>query len=81
MSATVAARLSAPAGKYSEEDFLNQSATTGSQGSRKSDLATLGRFSERNFEIVAEVKKVAFEVRKSPAQVALAWSIVGFSRT
>src|SRR6202048_1828364 len=60
-------------GKYSREDFLNESASTGSQGSRKSDLATLGRFTERNFEIVAEVKQVASEVQKSPAQVALAW--------
>ena len=60
-------------GKYSREDFLNKSASTGSQGSRKSDLATLGRFTERNFEIVAEVKKVASEVQKSPAEVALAW--------
>jgi aryl-alcohol dehydrogenase-like predicted oxidoreductase len=60
-------------GKYSREDFLNKSASTGSQGSRKPDLATLGRFTERNLEIVAELKKVASEVQKSPAQVALAW--------
>jgi aryl-alcohol dehydrogenase-like predicted oxidoreductase len=60
-------------GKYSREDFLNRSAPTGSQSSRKSALETLGRFTERNFEIVAEVKKVAAEVQKSPAQVALAW--------
>jgi aryl-alcohol dehydrogenase-like predicted oxidoreductase len=60
-------------GKYSREDFLSESAPTDSHGSRKSDLATLGRFSERNFEIVAEVKKVASELQKSPAQVALAW--------
>jgi aryl-alcohol dehydrogenase-like predicted oxidoreductase len=60
-------------GKYSREDFLNESASTGSHASRKSDLATLDRFTERNFQIVAEVKKVASEVQKSPAQVALAW--------
>jgi aryl-alcohol dehydrogenase-like predicted oxidoreductase len=60
-------------GKYSREDFLNKSATTGSHGSRKADLATLGRFSERNLKTVAEVKKVASENQKSPAQVALAW--------
>jgi aryl-alcohol dehydrogenase-like predicted oxidoreductase len=60
-------------GKYSKEDFLNKSATSGSPGSRKSDLATLGRFSERNLEIVTEVKKVASEMHKSVAQVALAW--------
>jgi aryl-alcohol dehydrogenase-like predicted oxidoreductase len=60
-------------GKYSREDFLSKSASTDSRGSRKPDLATLGRFTERNLEIVAEVKKVASEVQKSPAQVALAW--------
>jgi aryl-alcohol dehydrogenase-like predicted oxidoreductase len=60
-------------GKYSREDFLKKSASTGSQGSRQSSLAELGRFTERNLEIVAEVKQVASEVEKTPAQVALAW--------
>jgi aryl-alcohol dehydrogenase-like predicted oxidoreductase len=60
-------------GKYTREDFLNKSPTISSQGSRKSDLATLGRFTERNFEIVVEVKRVASELQRSPAQVALAW--------
>jgi aryl-alcohol dehydrogenase-like predicted oxidoreductase len=60
-------------GKYSREDFLNKSASTGSEGSRQSGLAALGRFTERNLEIVAKVKQVASEVEKTPAQVALAW--------
>ena len=60
-------------GKYSIEDFRNKSGSTGFQGSRKTALETLGKFTERNMEIVDEVKKVASEVQKSPAQVALAW--------
>jgi aryl-alcohol dehydrogenase-like predicted oxidoreductase len=53
-------------GKYTEEDFLKESATTGSQGSRKPDLATLGRFSERNLQIVAEEKKWPLRFRSLP---------------
>jgi aryl-alcohol dehydrogenase-like predicted oxidoreductase len=60
-------------GKYSREDFLNKSASTGFQGSRKAGIETLGRFTERNMQIVDEVKNVASEVQKSPVQVALAW--------
>jgi aryl-alcohol dehydrogenase-like predicted oxidoreductase len=60
-------------GKYSREDFLEKSGSTGFQGSRKNALETLGKFTERNMRIVDEVKKVASEVQKSPAQVALAW--------
>ena len=60
-------------GKYSREDFLNKSASTGFQGSRKNALETLGKFTQRNMQIVDEVKKVASDVQKSPAQVALAW--------
>jgi aryl-alcohol dehydrogenase-like predicted oxidoreductase len=60
-------------GKYSGEDFLNKSGSTGFQGSRKNSLQTLGKFTERNLGIVAEVKKVASEVQQSAAQVALAW--------
>jgi aryl-alcohol dehydrogenase-like predicted oxidoreductase len=36
-------------------------------------MEILGRFTERNMQIVDEVKNVASEVQKSPAQVALAW--------
>ena len=60
-------------GKYSREDFLNKSGSTGFRGSRKSAIETLGKFTQRNMQIVDEVKKVASEVKKSPAQVALAW--------
>jgi aryl-alcohol dehydrogenase-like predicted oxidoreductase len=60
-------------GKYSREECLNESGSTGFQGSRKNGLETLGKFTERNMEIVDEVRKVASEVQKSPAQVALAW--------
>ncbi len=60
-------------GKYSREDFLNKSGSTGLRGSRKNALETLGKFTGRNMEIVDEVKKVASEAQRSPAQVALAW--------
>jgi aryl-alcohol dehydrogenase-like predicted oxidoreductase len=60
-------------GKYSAEDFLTKSGATGFQGSRKNALQTLGKFTERNRQIVDAVKQVAGEVQKSPAQVALAW--------
>jgi aryl-alcohol dehydrogenase-like predicted oxidoreductase len=61
-------------GKYSRDDFLNRSrSTTGFQGSRKNAIETLGKFTERNMQIVDEVKKVASEAQKSAAQVALAW--------
>jgi aryl-alcohol dehydrogenase-like predicted oxidoreductase len=61
-------------GKYSREDFLRKSGSTpGNSGTRKNTLEYLGKFTERNMNIVDEVKQVASEVQKSPAQVALAW--------
>jgi aryl-alcohol dehydrogenase-like predicted oxidoreductase len=60
-------------GKYSAQDFRNGPGKPGFQGSRKNALLTLGRFTERNRQIVDAVKQVADEVQKSPAQVALAW--------
>ncbi len=61
------------AGKYSREDFLNASASEGIDGTRKNIIVTQGKFSEGNMNIVDEVKKVASEIDKTPAQVALAW--------
>jgi aryl-alcohol dehydrogenase-like predicted oxidoreductase len=60
-------------GKYSRGDFRNESGSSGFQGSRKNGIESLGKFTERNMQIVDEVTKVASEIRKSPAQVALAW--------
>jgi aryl-alcohol dehydrogenase-like predicted oxidoreductase len=60
-------------GKYSREDFLNKSSSTGFQGSRKNAIESLGKFTQRNMEIVDELKEVASEVQRSPAQAALAW--------
>jgi aryl-alcohol dehydrogenase-like predicted oxidoreductase len=60
-------------GKYTKEDFLNKSGSNDVQGSRKNVVESQGRFTERNMEIVDEVKKIASEVQKTPAQVALAW--------
>src|ERR1700730_17606247 len=42
-------------GKYSREDFLNKSGSTGFQGSRKNAIETLGKFTQRNMQIVDEV--------------------------
>jgi aryl-alcohol dehydrogenase-like predicted oxidoreductase len=62
------------AGKYIKEDFLDESVSAGFRhGSRKTNIKSLGKFTERNMGIVDEVKKVASEVQESPAQVALAW--------
>jgi aryl-alcohol dehydrogenase-like predicted oxidoreductase len=61
-------------GKYSREAFLSESGSTpGNTGTRKDTLEYLGKFTERNMNIVDEVKKIASDVQKSPAQVALAW--------
>src|SRR5690349_11216277 len=61
-------------GKYSTEDFLSKSGPTpGNSGTRRDTLEYLGKFAERNMNIVDEVKKLASEVQKSPSQVALAW--------
>src|SRR5258708_19897956 len=38
-------------GRYPREDFLNKSASTGFQGSRKAAIETLVRFTERNLQI------------------------------
>lgn len=45
------------------------------QGSRKELLLAGGRLSERALAIAAVVKEVAVQVGKSPAQVALAWTL------
>jgi len=50
-------------GKYSREDYLNKSGSTGFQGSRKTALETLGKFTERNMEIVDEVKKLPLKFK------------------
>jgi aryl-alcohol dehydrogenase-like predicted oxidoreductase len=44
-------------GKYSKKDFLNKSGSTGFQGSRKNAIETLGKFTQRNMQIVDEVKE------------------------
>src|ERR1700704_2291810 len=61
-------------GKYSREDFLSKSGSTpGNSGTRKDTLEYLGKCTERNMNIVDEVKKLASEVQRSPSQVAFAW--------
>jgi aryl-alcohol dehydrogenase-like predicted oxidoreductase len=60
-------------GKYSRENIINMKGATGLHGSRKNVVESLGKATERNMKIVDEVKMVAAEIQKSPAQVALAW--------
>ncbi|GAA0303978.1 aldo/keto reductase [Sphingomonas oligophenolica] len=57
-------------GKYSEKDLAG--ACEGA-GSRKAINAASGRLSARNLAIAGQVKAVAEEIGRTPAQVALAW--------
>ncbi|MEI5102715.1 aldo/keto reductase [Streptomyces sp. PmtG] len=61
-------------GKYSREDLSG--AGSGSDGStRKSFNASLGWVTERTLAVADVVKEVATEVGRTPAQVALAWTL------
>jgi aryl-alcohol dehydrogenase-like predicted oxidoreductase len=62
-------------GKYSKAD-LATSAATGAVSTRKSVAASNGSLSPRSLEIAEVVKAVAAELGKSPAQVALAWTLL-----
>jgi aryl-alcohol dehydrogenase-like predicted oxidoreductase len=60
-------------GTYSEKDFKPSGAGSTLQGTRKDNIAKYTKPDERKMAIVEEVKKVAAEIDRSPAQVALAW--------
>jgi aryl-alcohol dehydrogenase-like predicted oxidoreductase len=64
-------------GKYGRNDLSapvrNEMAALDSR--KKINIAT-GRLSERNLDIAAAVKAVAEEMNKTPAQVALAWTLL-----
>jgi aryl-alcohol dehydrogenase-like predicted oxidoreductase len=59
-------------GKYSREDLGDKPATDSAR--RDINLAT-GRLTERSLAIAEVVNAVAVELRHSPAQVALAWTL------
>jgi aryl-alcohol dehydrogenase-like predicted oxidoreductase len=61
------------AGKYSEADLRTTRANESS--SRRELLMETHRLSERALEIADVVKNVAAEVGRSPAQIALAWTL------
>ncbi|WP_280441144.1 aldo/keto reductase [Nocardia brasiliensis] len=61
-------------GKYSRDD-LAHNAESSPEGSRKNVAAAQGSLTERTLDIADVVKDVAGELGRSPAQVALAWTL------
>jgi aryl-alcohol dehydrogenase-like predicted oxidoreductase len=61
-------------GKYSRADLTTTSADSG-ESNRKSFNAGLGMVTERTLAIADVVRDIAAEVRHTPAQVALAWTL------
>jgi aryl-alcohol dehydrogenase-like predicted oxidoreductase len=61
-------------GKYSRDDLTTTSANPG-ESNRKSFNAGLGMVTERTLTIADVVREVAAEVGRTPAQVALAWTL------
>lgn len=62
-------------GKYSQAD-LAATGMPGQLNSRKAINAATGRLSEHSLEIAALVGEIAREIGKTPAQVALAWTML-----
>jgi aryl-alcohol dehydrogenase-like predicted oxidoreductase len=64
-------------GKYDAQD-LNTAAVpaTPELRSRKNINVSTGRLNERNLQIAATVKAIAMEMNCTPAQVALAWTLL-----
>lgn len=61
-------------GKYSRDD-LTATNIASKDGTRKSVTIANGALTDRNFAIVDVVKEVATELGRTPAQVALAWTL------
>ncbi|WP_433662947.1 aldo/keto reductase [Nocardia sp. CA-128927] len=61
-------------GKYTRDD-LKLEAAGSPEGTRKNVVAGQGALTERSLDIADVVKEVAAEIGKSPAQVALAWTL------
>jgi aryl-alcohol dehydrogenase-like predicted oxidoreductase len=62
-------------GKYTEADLAVGGGSGGAVGTRKNIAAGNGALTKRGLEIAQVVKQVAAEVGKSPAQVAIAWTL------
>jgi aryl-alcohol dehydrogenase-like predicted oxidoreductase len=63
-------------GKYSRADLDIGSGVAGAAGTRKNVAAAQGGLNARGLDIADVVKSVAQEIGKSPAQVALAWTLL-----
>jgi aryl-alcohol dehydrogenase-like predicted oxidoreductase len=63
-------------GKYDSQDLEAAAASAAPQPhSRKNINLSTGRLNERNLRIAATVKAIAQEMSRTPAQVALAWTL------
>ncbi|WP_244598540.1 aldo/keto reductase [Rhizobium tubonense] len=63
-------------GKYSKADLDIGSGTAQTVGTRKNIAAGNGSLSERGLAIADVVKEIAAELGKTPAQVAIAWTLL-----
>lgn len=63
-------------GKYSSADLPGAGAPLGDRLSRKAINASSGRLTEQNLAIAQLVGEIAREIGKTPAQVALAWTLL-----
>jgi aryl-alcohol dehydrogenase-like predicted oxidoreductase len=68
-------------GKYSSRDLDHGADSAGVEGTRKSAGELNGSLSERSLAIAEVVKTVATELGRTPAQVALAWTLLNDSVT
>ena len=64
-------------GKYEQKDLVQPASAVGLKYDSRRDInVSSGRLSERNLAIAAVVKTVAQEMERTPAQVALAWTLL-----
>lgn len=63
-------------GKYSKADLDDKPAAFGADSTRKDINKMTGRLSERNLAIADEARAIAEEIGVTPAQVALAWTLL-----
>jgi len=63
-------------GKYRAEDLARTTGAGSAMDSRKDINLATGRLSERNLAIAAVVSQIATELGRTPAQVALAWTLL-----
>jgi aryl-alcohol dehydrogenase-like predicted oxidoreductase len=68
-------------GKYTSRDLDHGGDSAGVEGTRKAAGAMNGHLTERSLAIAEVVKTVATELGRTPAQVALAWTLLNDSVT